>query len=526
MGSNRELVSLLAAEDDGSSDDGLPYVDRLIFKPKAKESRPLNSDDGLPNDDRIMCSEHKAEESHPLTSDDEDDYDNDGEHNEETRTLLRELRDSMTTSHEDFVFACGGSLSIDCPKAPEPEQDSKTPSCNRVTLRWDSPDPSTPGSRCKLIFPISPSTSDNLFHLVADMIPATFGRGGQDVLDETYRKALKLDPSEFCVDFSPYECGIIDTVAQVLLPDWQKDSTNPRGVKAELYKLNIYAGPSGRFRAHVDTPRSESQFGSLVVCLPMAYKGGQLEVRHNGKTVAFDWSKLESDRPAIQWAAFYSDCEHEVLEVRSGYRITLTYNLYAVRGNGQLAGHCNTLDLAHIPLYKHMRSILNRESFMPEGGHLGFYTTHSYPHTSNNFCTPDTLKGLDMAIWECFQALGCGVCLRPVANYRKWEDKHRRYIGATFPASVENGCYELEEEVETYIFDKWTEQAFGEEILYSDVTWLNRPSHKELQMAFTTYGNEATSTAVYSACAIIVGVPPYQKGVGRKVLETTYSETI
>lgn len=34
------------------------------------------------------------------------------------------------------------------------------------------------------------------------------------------------------------------------------------------------------FKPHVDTPRSELQFGSLVVCLPTAHKGGQLVVQH------------------------------------------------------------------------------------------------------------------------------------------------------------------------------------------------------------------------------------------------------
>ena len=43
--------------------------------------------------------------------------------------------------------------------------------------------------------------------------------------------------------------------------------------KAELYKLNIYSAPSGKFKAHVDTPRSKSQVGSLVVALPVEHKG-------------------------------------------------------------------------------------------------------------------------------------------------------------------------------------------------------------------------------------------------------------
>src|SRR5271156_1282008 len=38
----------------------------------------------------------------------------------------------------------------------------------------------------------------------------------------------------------------------------------------------------------------------------------------------FDWS---NDSTSVQWAAFYSDCEHEVLPVTDGYRVTITYNL-------------------------------------------------------------------------------------------------------------------------------------------------------------------------------------------------------
>lgn len=33
-------------------------------------------------------------------------------HNEETKALLEELRESMTISRESFVFACGGSVPI------------------------------------------------------------------------------------------------------------------------------------------------------------------------------------------------------------------------------------------------------------------------------------------------------------------------------------------------------------------------------------------------------------------------------
>lgn len=83
----------------------------------------------------------------------------------------------------------------------------------------------------------------------------------------------------------------------------------------------------------------------------------------------YDWARSDSSEPAIQWAAFYSDCQHEVHQVQSGHRVTLTYNLYAVRGNGRLGGleQCEAIDYANLPLYKHMRDLSAEELFMPSG---------------------------------------------------------------------------------------------------------------------------------------------------------------
>ena len=93
-------------------------------------------------------------------------------------------------------------------------------------------------------------------------------------------------------------------------------SSPNRAAKSELMH-QIYSAPSGKFRPHVDTPRGPTQFGSLVVCLPYPHQGGQLRVSHQGSEKMWDWSSKEADEDGqvIHWAAFYSDCEHEVLEV-------------------------------------------------------------------------------------------------------------------------------------------------------------------------------------------------------------------
>jgi alpha/beta superfamily hydrolase len=44
-------------------------------------------------------------------------------------------------------------------------------------------------------------------------------------------------------------------------------------VERKLIAGKIYSGPSGKFQAHVDTPRGTMQFGSLVVCFPHPHEG-------------------------------------------------------------------------------------------------------------------------------------------------------------------------------------------------------------------------------------------------------------
>jgi hypothetical protein len=101
---------------------------------------------------------------------------------------------------------------------------------------------------------------------------------------------------------------------------------------AFFFSVQIYEGPSGFFKKHIDTPRAETQFGSPVLCLPSAHEGGRLTVRHGWlEPVAHDWDGAASAGDVLQWAAFYSDCEHEVNEVTAGRRVTVTYNLYYER---------------------------------------------------------------------------------------------------------------------------------------------------------------------------------------------------
>ncbi|KAJ2980851.1 hypothetical protein NUW58_g6836 [Xylaria curta] len=357
-----------------------------------------------------------------------------------------------------------------------------------------------------------------------------------DTYDESYRRALKMDPTAFCTTFDPYSVGIIDAVAQVLLPS-VSGSTTHRGVRAELYKLNVYSGPSGRFKPHVDTPRSSSQFGSLVVCLPVEHEGGQLKVRHKGQEMTFDWS-ANQDKPdhanRLQWAAFYSDCEHEVLEVTSGHRLTLTYNLYAVRGAGRLTGVSPTLNPTHLPLFQALKGILSQDPFDGQGGTLGFWCSHvyAYNHTKET-PLPATLKGVDAVLWESFQALNLDPKIAPVIMMSEsnrlmfsawyndpglhtspWAIRLRKTLPSTMPSEwiigykfgVKVDRSSPAEELDDFhkLYQRWG--SYSRE----PVHWLTKPVESELQLIYTAYGNEASAQAEYSNCAILVNVPPYK----------------
>lgn len=90
-----------------------------------------------------------------------------------------------------------------------------------VVLRWDSP-----GGRAvrKLVLPVGedPKGRAALKKLLQDCAPATFGKDGVDVLDESYRKAAKLDNSQFSTTCNSHDVGIIDVIAQTVLPGYRR----------------------------------------------------------------------------------------------------------------------------------------------------------------------------------------------------------------------------------------------------------------------------------------------------------------
>lgn len=152
------------------------------------------------------------------------------------------------------TFTCGGSIAITpngkgkekaaIPITTGPGVIKQKVGVKPISLRWGND-----GHGHLLTLP-QHADSACFNQLVQDCIPATFGRGGEDVHDAEYRRAGALSPREFMTDFCPYEAGIIDVVTQLLLPA-SSFTGHGNSIRAELYKLNVYSGPSGFFKPHV-----------------------------------------------------------------------------------------------------------------------------------------------------------------------------------------------------------------------------------------------------------------------------------
>ena len=178
-----------------------------------------------------------------------------------------------------------------------------------------------------LDFPISEAQIQALINVAQ---PAKFGWRDQTILDPNVRKVLEISANKVKIGKKQWNKKIeplLDTFKCALgLPSHSK-------LIAELHNILIYQ-PGDFFKPHQDTEKADRMVASLVVILPTEHLGGELIIDHRGikKTYAIKKSKI----PKLSCIAFYADCYHEVKEVSSGYRVSLTYNLILDKYLGSL----------------------------------------------------------------------------------------------------------------------------------------------------------------------------------------------
>ncbi|KAG5637333.1 hypothetical protein H0H81_004979 [Sphagnurus paluster] len=354
--------------------------------------------------------------------------------------------------------------------------------------------------------------------------PATFGLDQRDVLDESYRKAGKMDSANFSMKLNIKKLRIIDYVHEQLL-----DGTNEgKRIRYELYKMNVY-GKGSFFKSHKDTPRGGTMFASLVVVFPTPHEGGALILRHGGREWTFDSAVLTRNQaaPCIEYIAFYSDVDHEVSPVTSGYRVTVTYNLFL---EGEDA---HSLPLPVTPVtpdatvfHNALSAALADAQFLPRGGCLAFGLSFQYPVDPQERAVLKTtvLKGSDAMIQRVCTQLSLASTLSAVYYVG---DGVQMLVSA--PRNLMGNVYlgEDDDGLPSYLMGAYRAKViheFGKKTLR--IAWEDNqrfPAEDTVRIAWVTpltfhsrfglpyheyYGNEPSSECLYGDLCLAVHVGP------------------
>lgn len=180
----------------------------------------------------------------------------------------------------------------------------------------------------EVAFPVNEIQAQALI-LAAQKAP--FGQGRHTVYDDKVRSAREIDAAKIAFKNPAWEKLIQKILSSVKADLGLEDYT----IAAHLYKLLIYK-EGDFFLPHKDTEKEKGMFGSLVIGLPSSYTGGELVIHFEGATEVADFSR-SADPYAINYAAFYADCDHEVKPLGTGYRVCLVYNLVQEKAGKKIA---------------------------------------------------------------------------------------------------------------------------------------------------------------------------------------------
>jgi hypothetical protein len=210
------------------------------------------------------------------------------------KQVLQQLK-TLVTGYQDIAnYCCGGLIPIS--SDPVRSNGFQT-TLSAPVLRWEIP--GKPGVSRSLQFPLSEEGDNTLLdELLAACNLQPNDSCGDDVLRDDNRKERTLDASQFRITFQPEDCGIIDTIGQLLLTllpckislvpfSW----TSPKGrilARAQHLQVSPFSHSWGHKLTHLmkvgsktskgfeETPshlEDNTLFGHLIVYLPASHEG-------------------------------------------------------------------------------------------------------------------------------------------------------------------------------------------------------------------------------------------------------------
>ncbi|KAJ7078391.1 hypothetical protein C8R43DRAFT_910369 [Mycena crocata] len=262
-------------------------------------------------------------------------------------------------------------------------------------------------------------------------------------VDPAVRDAREIPASEFSVS--------ADVIAHV--QDIWGASFFPTKVRAEPYKIHLH-GPSGKFKAHRDTPEIDL-VGTFLLGLgdtsqAKGQKGGALQTRTNTGTWTRHYAHVGS------WVAFYPDVAHRVREIASGYRAVIAFKIFRQ--------DLNTTEVpSDVMLHDRIKSVL-----LPLQKPYGILLQHHYSAGTAE------LNGLDLAALKVAAGdTGGDVKLLPVLI--QWEaykpDESHSCCADVFPMT--------EKHVDIVVEDS-SQSEFSVDLKGSDAKWIDSLGNKSI----------------------------------------------
>jgi len=231
---------------------------------------------------------------------------------------------------------------------------------------------------------------------------APYGKGTETVLDTSVRNVLQVAPERVSFSHPTWEEGLLGLAKEAA----GKLGAPAELVSAKLYKLLLYE-PGSFFLPHQDTEKVSGMFATLVVQLPSVFTGGESVVRcKDGQQRVF---KLGNDTGEAAFSSHYichyADCEHEVKEVSSGFRLALVYSLCFTLGRGkELYSAINSQGGLQCSQLSNLRSEIHQ--LPPEQRLFVLPLEHKYTQASLKEFGFACLKGVDRARYAALESVG------------------------------------------------------------------------------------------------------------------------
>jgi hypothetical protein len=238
-----------------------------------------------------------------------------------------------------------------------------------------------------------------------------------------------------------------------------------------------------------------------------------------------DWSRQVYDPTtgvgSIGWCFLYSDCEHEVLPVESGLRVTLAYDVFyhseapATYPSGEekfVLGDSRANEM--LALLSQAFDPQTSSDFFPNGATLGFGLRHAYAGREGWVqmdYLDSRLKGIDRALLSVIIQCGLDWDIKAVYQFNNREvHSDATYIKEGKRAKGEwrpKNEYELSPQSwkfyaqvllsddpclldgNNYVEDKYRELIDAGAERRPDIVWITKPTLYESRNDYVAYGN-------------------------------------